>query len=211
MPTVTIPSELIAGRTALNNGFGTLLVTDLSALLVPNGDPRDRQTTYDSFTVQAVMDLGDWSHFGSIHWYIVTDLPVLEAKAALDGPLSRYFNGYCQAKLWINVAAFFLGAEGEGIAGDWYGFSDEQNEVGLITVFPREYWLGLHPSGDPAQCDWTNVMRRVTGEDFDGALVMLADLDRFVPTGPDADSVVIVRPADTELGFTATGFNVHLP
>lgn len=191
-------------------GLGTLLVTDLSALVRPiaGHDQYYHQATHDVGHFGRIMDLGDWDGYGSPHWYIVTSLPAAKAKALLAEPLRCYFDGYCMGKVWIDVNVYYQGAD-EPIEYDRFGFSDADTD-GAVTIYAREYLESQHLSGDPAQADWADLLRGITNWDFNDVPILLDQLESRLSGNPDIEPLVIVRPSDTPPGFTARGFNITL-
>ena len=102
-PTTLSPKTMAS----LDYGLGTLLVTDLSAILRPGNSNYYRNARHDVSRFDSLMNLGDWDQ----RWHIATRLPAAEAHNALQEPLRCYFDGYCQGKIWIDAHAAFLGAE----------------------------------------------------------------------------------------------------
>lgn len=206
-----IPAALVAERDG-EYGLGTLLVTDLSALVRPiaGHDPYYRQAAHDVGHFGRIMDLGDWDSYGSPHWYIVTSLPAAKAKALLAEPLRCYFDSYCACKVWIDVQACYIGFDGKVIDRDQFGFSDAGMDGG-VTIYTREYLESQSPGGDPAQADWADLLRGITNWDFNDVPILLDQLESRLSGNPNIEPLVIVRPSDTPQGFTARGFNITLP
>ncbi len=203
----SLTSEIQLDLTDDVEGVGTLIVTDLSALIDATGRP------VPGFDY--LMDLGDTSGQGDEppHWHIVSQLPAARTHALLDRALSRYFNGYCQGKVWIDVEMQYCGPNGIVIPaiGPGYGFSDGSIR-GIVTVYPAEFWEGMPSVPGLVQADWSPFMRDYFLLDAPTALTQDGVEDflargartRFLPLR----TLVLARPSDDPLGFRARAFRL---
>jgi len=200
-------------------GQGTLIVTDLQLMLRPAAAGQlYARSPHDEGRIAAIMSLGeddrslgedDRCGFGPT-WHIATHLGAEEAAGLMRQAWHAYFNGYCMGKIWIDATVQYLGADGMVLRSEDHGFSDGE-EVGVVKVYCREFWQALHDSGDPVQADWTPLLNRA-GLELEQP-TRLDQLEERLAAGVASDDtttdrVVVVRPADDPLGYSARGFEL---
>jgi hypothetical protein len=194
----------------MGGGVGTLIVTDLSAMVRPGSSSYYRRARHDVGLFNSIMELGDYEDAdGSLCWYLATTLPAAEAQRLLSYPLYCYFDGYCAGKIWIDVRVYYVDADGDALITDNAGFDDAPNESGRVYVYGREYWDAHRHHAEPADADWSAILGLAAcGSTLDE--VTLAQIEESTTSilCDHTCDLVIVQPSDTEPGFSARGFSV---
>jgi hypothetical protein len=198
----------------LEEGLGHLLVTDAGLLVKPAVPGQYHQVPLDTAHFAQVMDVGDVTDgWGDITWHVVTSMPAQEAHSQLDRGWYAYFDGYCMGKVWIDATVNYIGADSRVIRTAGYGFSDGERRA-VVYVYCREYWESLG-NPDPAQCDWTDLIStHVTGSNAIHGPIPLDKLEEVLGEGLPyvidwgGQKLIVVRPSDDPLGFTARGFHL---
>lgn len=137
-------------------------------------------------------------------WRIITDIPANEAHYLLHNFWRAYFNTYCLRRC-IDADVFYIGAGGNAIRRQGYGFEDGQVS-GSAYVYGQEYWLALG-NPDPSRCDWTDLLRHITYRDLAGPVsslqfeaVLAQEMQGRVSAG---EQLVVARLIEGEPGFNA--------
>jgi hypothetical protein len=173
-------------------GFGTLLVTDLALMVrpAPAGQYHAR-SPHDAARIAEIMNL-------------TAD----EAHRLMDKAWWAYFDGFCMGKTWIDAAIRYIGAGGEILHRQGYGFTDG-HATGVVYVYTKEFW-----DGDQAISDWVPLLKQthLMDENDSSEPIKLDQLENTFRAGLRniwGGKMVLVQPSSkNESGYTAQGFEL---
>ena len=194
-------------------GQGILLITDHSLLLKPPVPGQHHEDCpFDSAHIIEMMNLGDQSKGYGIDWHVSTGLGWNEARRLLAPVWKSYFGYYSKEKALIDAAAYYY-VDGDVDHALQQQFGKACNgEHGSVFVYTREFWLSIHPSGDPTQTDWAPLLKEAGLIDpRNSDEVLLKDLQKTFARGQQAtfaNDLVIVSPSENPPDYTARCFKI---